>query len=242
MDSSQPKFNCDAELLPDDNTSLQVLNFIQAVVCVIALLLNAYIVFSYNFKRHGEPFKAHQCFTVMLFLQTAISAFLQFLHFLLYRNPSFLVLGSFFAWVQQTDVVFATFILACHRFYFVCKPIKNYLRVFSTKRIIIYFIVYLLLLIFGSVFELIFCTLRTTFVWGISVLVECLFFLLVYFFTLVYTAYAYFWVIKNMNLKIKRESVHLIGYSDLEDSSQSDDVFSGSESLTFHETTKNPKN
>ena len=187
----------------------------QMLVLSVIFILNVYVVFCYCFRRFDEPFKSHQYFIILLSLQAIFSTIIHFLYFI------FLIIDYFedcvwtaVFWTDGLEIHFSACFLAVYRYYRVCKPIKQFLQMFSGRRLALYY-TSLLVLIFVNIFT---DAMECEYVQNAVILkfIDISRFAilnLLYLIGIVFTIYAYVSVIQNMEQSIRSESIPLVKFA-----------------------------
>ena len=109
---------------------------------IIGLLVHAYIIFSYNFRK-DEPFIPTQ----LLILGTAVFDMIcccgLILLFIAEKNPNVSISVSCavyfaFAAFDENSVYLMILLMSANRYYTICRPVRQYVKTFSTQRVKIY--------------------------------------------------------------------------------------------------------
>ena len=224
--SSANYHTCNYETFPDLHSGgILVINTCNIVLCLVALIMNLYIIFCYYFKRYREPINSHQIFIIVISCLVAFTSFTFFPSELLsglIANP---FIRSFhyrlLVWTRRLDVIFCKAFLSIYRYYRVCKPIRSLLRIFSTRRISLYFGIYLLIVILSAWFDTLVCKFCSQTFISAAFMVQFVALNVIYVFNIAFIIFVYRKIIKGMKNLIRSEMVSLLPqYKDQESASE----------------------
>ena len=115
---------------------------------VMGVIIHAYIIFSYNFRKY-EPFIPTQLLILGIATFDMICCIGLILLFIAERAPNISISVSctfYFAYAAfyENSVYLMVLLMSANRYYTICRPVRQYVKTFSTRRVKIYiFIVFL---------------------------------------------------------------------------------------------------